>query len=128
MHTVLSHLVDKTAPTFVSYQGSHAFRIRGQGMVQHTETGEWREPVPVECERAMGFPEGYTQVVGISDAQRREMLRRVMDPHTLQIMIQVCKYMAPISDNFCMPNASVPTSQNVGAAGVASDDDFSSEA
>ena len=52
-------------------------------MVKHTEIGEWRKPVSVEHERDMGFPEGYTQVVGISYTQRREMLGKVMDPHTL---------------------------------------------
>ena len=56
-------------------------------MVQHTEIGQWQEPVPMERERAMGFPEGYTKVVGISKTHRREMLGRVMDPHTLQFMI-----------------------------------------
>ena len=71
------------APTFVSYRGSHAFRNRVPRMVQHIKTGEWQEPMPVERKRFMGFPEGYTQVVGISDTQRREMLGRVMDPNTL---------------------------------------------
>ena len=70
--------------------------------------------MPVEHEKAMGFPEGYTQVVGISHTQRLYMLGRVMDPHTLQFMMQVCKYMAPIADNFCMPNTNVPTCQNLG--------------
>ena len=73
----------RVVPTFVSYRGSHAFRNKGFAMVQHTETGEWRERVPVERERAMGFPEGYTQVVGISETETREMLGMVMDPHTL---------------------------------------------
>ena len=63
----------RVAPTFVSYRGSHAFRNTGPDMSLHTKTGEWREPVTVEDERAMGFPEGYTQVVGIFDTQRREM-------------------------------------------------------
>ena len=80
--------------------------------------------MPVECKRAMGFPERYTQVVGISYTQRREMLGRVMDPHTLQFMIQVCKYVAPIADNLCMPSTSVPTTQNLGGTGVASKTDF----
>ena len=93
----------RVAPTFVSYRGSHAFRNRGPGMVQPSETGEWREPVPVERERAMGFPEGYTQVVGISDTQRRAMRGRVMDPHTLQFMFQVSKYMARVVDNYTCP-------------------------
>ena len=30
----------RVAPTFVRYRGSHTFRNRGQGMVEHTETGE----------------------------------------------------------------------------------------
>ena len=64
-------------------------------MIQHTQTVEWREFMPVERERVMGFSEGYTQVVGISDTQRREMLGRVMDPHTLQFMMQVCKKKRP---------------------------------
>ena len=118
----------RVAITFVSYRGSHAFRNIVPGMVQHTKTREWREPVPVERERAMGFPEGYTQVVGISDTQRREMLGRVMDPHTLQFMIQVCKYMAPIADSFCMPSTYAPTCQNLGGTGVASGTDLSSKA
>ena len=73
----------RVATTFVSYRGPIAFRNRGPGMVSHTGTEEWREPVPVEKERAMGFLEAYTQVVGISKTLRREMLGRVMDPHTL---------------------------------------------
>ena len=68
------------APTFVSYRGSHEFQNRGPGMVQYTESGEWLEPVPVERKRAMRFQEGYTQVVGISDTQRREMLGREWTP------------------------------------------------
>ena len=96
-------------------------------MVQHTETGEWREPKPAKRERAMEFPEGYTQVVGISDTQRREMLGRVMDPHTLLFMFQVCKYMAPVADSFCMPSTFVPTSQKLGVTGVASETDVVNE-
>ena len=84
--------------------------------------------MPVERERAMGFSEGYTQVVKVSDAQRREMLGWVMDPHTLQFMIQACKYMAPIADSFCIPSTSVPTSLNLGGTGGASEIDFLSEA
>ena len=57
----------RVEPTFVSYRGSHAFRNRGLGMVQHTATREWQELMPEERERAMGFPEGYTQVVGTSN-------------------------------------------------------------
>ena len=38
----------RVAPTFVSYRGSHAFRNKGPGMVEHTETGELRQPMPVE--------------------------------------------------------------------------------
>ena len=75
--------------------------------------------MPIERERAMGFPEGYTQVVGISDTQRQAMLGRVMDPHTLRFMFQVCKYMAPVADNFCMPSTFVTTSQKLGGTGVA---------
>ena len=97
-------------------------------MVQHTEIGEWQEPVPVERERAMGFPEGYTQVVGISDTQRQEMLGRVMDPHTLQFMIQVCKYMAPVTESFCMPRTFVLISQNQGGTRVASETSVASDA
>ena len=96
-------------------------------MVQHTETGEWLEPVPVERERAMGFAEGYTQVVSISDTQRREMLGQVMDPHTPQFMMQVCKYMAPIADNLCMSSTFVPTIQKLGGTGVACETDVASE-
>ena len=118
----------RAAPTFVCYRGSHALKNRGPGMVQHAETGGWQEPVLVERKRAMGFPEGYTQVVGILEAQRREMLRRVMDPHTLQFMIRVCKHMSPTADNFCMPSTYVPTSQNLGGTGVANETNFLSEA
>ena len=89
-------------------------------MVQHTKTGEWREPVPVRRERVMGFPEGYTKVVEVSKTERREMLGWVMDPHTPQFMMQICKYMAPIADNFCMPSTNVPTSENQGGTGVVS--------
>ena len=46
----------RVAPTYVSYGGSHAFKDTGPGMVQHTETREWRETMPVERERAIGFP------------------------------------------------------------------------
>ena len=81
------NISDDTIDNVVMDRGSHAFRNRGPGMVQHTEIGEWREPVPVERQRAMGFPEGYTQVVGISDSQRQEMLGGAMDPHTLQFML-----------------------------------------
>ena len=56
----------RVAPTFVSYRRSHAFKNRGPSMVQHNETGEWRELVPAERERTMGFLEAYTQVAGIS--------------------------------------------------------------
>ena len=83
--------------------------------------------MPVERKRAMGFPYGYTHVVGISETQRREMLGKVMDPHTLLFRIQVCKYMAPIDNSLCMPSSSVPTSQNLGGIGVASETDCSSE-
>ena len=73
----------------------------------------------VERERDMGFREVCTQMVGISDDQRREMLNRVMDPHTLQFMILVCKYMPPIAESFCVPSTYVPTSQKQGGTGLA---------
>ena len=56
------------------------------------------------------------------------MLGRVMDPHTLQLMIQVCKYMAPIADIFWMPSTYVPTTHNLGGIGVTNETVFSSEA
>ena len=43
-------------------------------------------------------------------------------------MLQVCKYMAPIADRFCMPSTAVPTSQNLVGIGVAIETDLSSEA
>ena len=54
----------RVAPTFVSYRGLHAFRNKGPGKVQHTETGEWREPLPIVRERAMGSPNGTRRRLG----------------------------------------------------------------
>ena len=72
----------------------------------------------------MGFPEGYTHVVGISENERQEMLGKVMDPHTLEFMFQVCKYMAPIADRFYKPGTGVPNNQNLGGMGVADETDL----
>ena len=81
----------------------------------------------MERERTMGFLEGYTQVVGILETQRREMLGRVMDPHSLAFMMQVCKYIARIAVSFCMPSTNEPTIQNEGGTGVAIKTGLSSE-
>ena len=51
-----------------------------------------------------------------------------MDPRTLQFMIHVSKYVAPIADNFRMPSTFVQTGQNLGCTGVNSKIEFLSEA
>jgi DNA (cytosine-5)-methyltransferase 1 len=42
------------------------------GMQQHTLTEDYRirRLTPLECERLMGFPDGWTDVEGMSDTQR----------------------------------------------------------
>ena len=62
----------------------------------------------------MGFPQGYTPATGITERQRQELLGKVMDPHTLQFLMQVCKYMVPVSDKFRMPGPNVPASGGYG--------------
>ena len=49
-------------------------------MVRHIKRGEWQDLVHVE--RAMGFPEGYTKVMKVLETHQREVLGRVMDPHS----------------------------------------------
>ena len=55
------------------------------------------------------------------------MLGRVLDPHTLQFMFQVCKCMAPVANILCMPSTFVPTSQKLGVTTVTNKTSVASE-
>ena len=70
----------RVAPTFVSYVGSHAFRNKGPGMVQDLANGQWTEPLHIERERAMIFPEHITSTTGLKERDRHKLLGQVMDP------------------------------------------------
>ena len=73
----------------------------------------------------MGFPKGYTQRTGVTERLRQELLGKVMDPNTVQFLLQACKYMAAVSDRYRMLGPTERATQNLGGMGVvnkASDD------
>jgi hypothetical protein len=63
--------VRRTLPTLVSFAHSYAFKDNGPGLVWDSTIQEMVESNADERERAMDFPTGTTQVLGISEQQRR---------------------------------------------------------
>ena len=45
-----------------------------------------RKLTPLECERLMGFPDGWTAVDGISDTQRYKMLGNSVIPAIIELI------------------------------------------
>jgi hypothetical protein len=74
--------------TFVSYGGSYAFSRGGGGVLRCSDTAgrvTWEEPTAEERELAMGFPRGFTQAAGLSEATRCELLGQAMDLNALML-------------------------------------------
>ena len=60
-------------------------------MVRNIITNIRREPLPLERERAMGCFDNYTKAPEVLEKNRHELLGRVMDPYTLQFIIELGK-------------------------------------
>jgi hypothetical protein len=76
-------------PTLVSFARSYAFKDNGLGLVWDSITQEMVEPNTDECERAMGFSTGTTNVHGISEQQRRFLLGQAMDLNCLTWVVSL---------------------------------------
>ena len=70
-------------PTFVSFPASHAFRGDGPRLVWDEQLKRLDEPSAHERERAMGFPTGTTDAIGVTEAARRQVLGQAMDLNCL---------------------------------------------
>jgi hypothetical protein len=79
----------RALPTLVSFARSYAFRDNGPGLAWDSITQEMVEPNANECERAMGFPTGTTNVNGISEQQRRFLLGQAMDLNYLTWVVSL---------------------------------------
>ena len=78
----------RVLPTLLSYARSHAFKQRKErkpsaGEVWNCELGRWDEPNIAQRERAIGFIEGDTWALGLSDGVRCELIERAMDRHMM---------------------------------------------
>ena len=61
-------------------------------MVQDLANGQWTEPLPIEREKAMNFPEDITNTTGLTKRDRHELLGQFMGPNTLLFILGCCKY------------------------------------
>jgi hypothetical protein len=59
----------RALPTLVSFARSYAFKDNRPGLVWDSTTQEMVEPNADERERAMGFPTGTTNILGLSEHQ-----------------------------------------------------------
>ena len=78
----------RVLPTLVSFARNHAFRPRwdgrrGVGELWNCQRGQWEEPNIRERERVMGFVEGDTWALGLSDGAQCELIGRAMDGHMM---------------------------------------------
>jgi hypothetical protein len=79
----------RALPMLVSFARSYAFKDNGPRLVWDSITQEMVEPNAEECERAMGFPTGTTQVPSISEQQRRFLLGQAMDLNCLTWVVSL---------------------------------------
>jgi hypothetical protein len=79
----------RALPTLVSFARSYAFKDNGPGLVWESTTQEMVEPNADEWERAMGFPMGTTQVLGILKQQRQFLLGQAMDLNCLTWVVSL---------------------------------------
>jgi hypothetical protein len=76
-------------PTLVSFARLYAFKDNGPGLVWDSIAQEMVEPNTDERDRAMGFPIGITNVLGISEQQRRFLLGQVIDLNCLMWVVSL---------------------------------------
>jgi hypothetical protein len=69
----------RALPTLVSFARLYAFKDNGLGLEWNSTKQEMVEPNADERERAMGFPTGTTNVLGLLEHQRRFLLGQAMD-------------------------------------------------
>jgi hypothetical protein len=69
----------RALPTLVSFAHLYVFKDNGPRLVWDSTTHEMVEPNTDERERAIGFPTGTTNVLGLSEHQRRFLLGQAMD-------------------------------------------------
>ena len=67
-------------------QGSSSEFLRSVNNIQKT-TGSIRRLTPTECERLQGFPDGWTNVAGISDTQKYKMLGNAVTVNVVQAIV-----------------------------------------
>ena len=84
-------------PTLVAYGGSHAFRDGRVGMVLDTRTHTLVEPNADERERALGYRTGCTDVPGVPQRKRCELLGNCIDQNALQALIALCRAVNQLS-------------------------------
>jgi hypothetical protein len=77
-------------PTPLAFEGSRAFRGRRQGCVWDVALGVFREPVPEEWGRALGYAAGSTAAPGVTQQQRHQVTGRCMDANVLGVLGAVC--------------------------------------
>jgi Site-specific DNA methylase len=83
----------KVFPTFTAFPTSRAFRPGKPGSIFDTSTNSWDEPNALEREAAMGYELGYTDVAGLTDRQRCQLLGQAMDVRALLALWLVCSIM-----------------------------------
>ena len=83
----------RALPTLVSTPGSYAFRPGKAGSIYDDLLEAWTEPLAVERERALGFLPNTTNM-GISEAQRRQLLGRCMDINAVTGLVAIAAQIA----------------------------------
>lgn len=62
----------------MAYSQSYAFLPGQLGSIRNAD-GTWDQPTANEREYAMGYPQGSTAALGVSEPQRRQALGEAMD-------------------------------------------------
>ena len=70
------------------------------------------EPTAAERERAMGFPEGVTAVVGVTDEERCELLGRTMDLYCVEALLASLHALALGHPGYKVPDMQGPRVEN----------------
>ena len=76
----------------MSKPGSYAFRPGQPGSlldISDPQHPVWTEPSAAERELAMGYSAGSTALPGITEQQRRQLLRQAIDANTLEGILSI---------------------------------------
>jgi hypothetical protein len=84
-------------PTFVAYPQSYAFLPGEPGSILNSD-GTYDQPTAAEREYALGYPQGSTAALGVSEQQRRSALGESMDSNCTQCIMAIAAAWAKVQN------------------------------